>query len=95
MKEKEIIEIADDSSDDGDFQSTPNNPVMADSLPEPKAASPKKNKERSVPIDPEKEALTYPFNGKQAITIKESDIQRVENNKFLNDTVIDAYPKML
>ncbi|KAI8879651.1 cysteine proteinase [Backusella circina FSU 941] len=68
---------------------------MADSLPEPKAASTKKNKERSVPIDPEKEVLTYPFNGKQAITIKEGDIRRVENNKFLNDTVIDAYPKML
>ncbi|KAI8879900.1 cysteine proteinase, partial [Backusella circina FSU 941] len=29
------------------------------------------------------------------IMIKEGDIRRVENNKFLNDTVIDAFPKML
>jgi hypothetical protein len=49
----------------------------------------------SIFTDPDEEALVYPFNGKKAVILKNSDISRLDDDKFLNDSIMDAYPKIL
>ncbi|KAI8881958.1 hypothetical protein K501DRAFT_274102 [Backusella circina FSU 941] len=109
----------DDSFNDSDAQPAPNDALMMNSLPESKAASPKTNKEISMPkglssshtlstrtskgsdlisgstTGCDKDVPTYPFHGNKAITIEECAIARVKDDKFLNDTIMEAYPKIL
>jgi sentrin-specific protease 7 len=37
----------------------------------------------------------YPFNGKKAVNLTNKDISRLDDKRFLNDVLMDAYSKIL
>lgn len=46
------------------------------------------------PIGVDKHLLTYPFEGKKSVTIYERDLERLEDDQFLNDSLLDIFPKI-
>ncbi|KAG2229619.1 hypothetical protein INT48_004080 [Thamnidium elegans] len=46
------------------------------------------------PIGVDKHLLTYPFEGKKSVTIYERDLERLEEDQFLNDSLLDIFPKI-
>lgn len=38
--------------------------------------------------------LTYPFDGKKSVTVYDRDLDRLNEDQFLNDTLLDVYPKI-
>ncbi|KAI8336465.1 hypothetical protein BD560DRAFT_413564 [Blakeslea trispora] len=38
--------------------------------------------------------LTYPFKGKKSVTVYERDLDRLNDETYLNDTLIDVFPKI-
>ncbi|KAI8890788.1 cysteine proteinase, partial [Backusella circina FSU 941] len=39
--------------------------------------------------------LIYPYSGKNAVSLRKRDLQRLEEDELLNDALIDIYPKIL
>ncbi|KAI9272150.1 hypothetical protein EDC94DRAFT_595601 [Helicostylum pulchrum] len=46
------------------------------------------------PIGVDKHLLTYPFEGKKSVTVYERDLERLEEDQFLNDSLLDIFPKI-
>lgn len=46
------------------------------------------------PIGVDKHLLTYPFEGKKSVTIYKRDLERLEEDQFLNDSLLDIFPKI-
>lgn len=46
------------------------------------------------PTGPDEHILNYPFNKKKSITVYERDFERLEDETYLNDTLIDVFPKI-
>ncbi|KAI8073465.1 uncharacterized protein B0P05DRAFT_548628 [Gilbertella persicaria] len=38
--------------------------------------------------------LTYPFRGKKSVTVYERDLDRLKDETYLNDTLLDVFPKI-
>ncbi|KAI9366460.1 hypothetical protein BD770DRAFT_285742, partial [Pilaira anomala] len=38
--------------------------------------------------------LTYPFGGKKSVTLYAKDLDRLEEGHFLNDSLLDIFPKI-
>jgi Ulp1 family protease len=39
--------------------------------------------------------LIYPYSGKNAVSLRKRDLQRLEEDELLNDALMDIYPKIL
>lgn len=46
------------------------------------------------PIGSDKHLLTYPFEGKKSVTVYERDLTRLDEDQYLNDTLLDVFPKI-
>ncbi|CAO0793032.1 unnamed protein product [Mucor circinelloides] len=46
------------------------------------------------PTGSDEHILSYPFNKKKSITVYERDFERLEDETYLNDTLIDVFPKI-
>lgn len=46
------------------------------------------------PTGSDEHILNYPFNKKKSITVYERDFERLEDETYLNDTLIDVFPKI-
>ncbi|KAK4509974.1 uncharacterized protein ATC70_008124 [Mucor velutinosus] len=46
------------------------------------------------PTGSDEHILNYPFNKKKSITVYERDFERLEDETYLNDTLIDIFPKI-
>jgi Ulp1 family protease len=46
-------------------------------------------------VEPNEEVLVYPFDGEKAVIITNNDMSRLDDKRFLNDVLMDAYPKIL
>ncbi|KAJ3279460.1 hypothetical protein HK104_001455 [Borealophlyctis nickersoniae] len=44
---------------------------------------------------PYEELFTYPFDGKSCVTVRQEDMERLNEGEFLNDTIIEFYLKHL
>ncbi|KAI8342872.1 hypothetical protein EDC96DRAFT_522145 [Choanephora cucurbitarum] len=47
-----------------------------------------------VMTGPDEHLLTYPFKGKKSVTVYERDLDRLNDETYLNDTLIDVFPKI-
>lgn len=46
------------------------------------------------PVGPDEHLLTYPFTGKDSVVVYERDMDRLEDETYLNDTLLDVFPKI-
>lgn len=47
-----------------------------------------------IPIGIDRHILTYPFAGKKSVTLHAKDLDRLEEDQFLNDSLLDIFPKI-
>lgn len=46
------------------------------------------------PIGSDNHLLTFPFEGKKSVTVYERDLSRLDEDQYLNDTLVDVFPKI-